>query len=106
MEKLIRRTERVHRRAPKYILALLFLCSLTYRGRFDSLTRLPICYLDMIFIFKAAKGLINMNTSVLPQIHKVRLTRSSSDLNIVKFHIRKFNTTTFQRSFLNRTSRK
>ena len=45
MEKLIRRTERVHRRATKYILALLFLCTQTYRERFESLTLLPICYL-------------------------------------------------------------
>ena len=99
MEKLIRRTECVHRCATKYILALLFLCTQTYSGRFESLTRLPICYLDMVFFFKATNGLINMNTSVLPQIHRVRQTRSSIYLNIVKFHIRKLTLQHFKELF-------
>ena len=45
MEKLIRHTERVQRRATKYILALLFLCTRAYRERLKLLTLLPICYL-------------------------------------------------------------
>ena len=53
---LIRKLERVHRRATKYILDLPFICDQTYRDRLIKLVLLPISYwhefLDMTFFLK------------------------------------------------------
>lgn len=107
--ELIKLTERIQRRATKFILDLPFLCDPTYKERLQSLSLLPICYwheyLDLTFFFKAIIGLVEVNKDVLPEIRPAGSTRSSSNPNICKFHIRKCKTTTFQQSYFNRTPR-
>ena len=69
---LIRKLERVQRRATKYILDLPFICDQTetYRDRLTKLNLLPISYwhefLDMIFFFKVVTGIVRVSLSVLP----------------------------------------
>ena len=70
---------------------------------------IPICYwhelLDPTFFFKLTHGLVNVNSSVLPEVRKYgRRTRSSTNNNN-KYIIKKRKTSTYQKSFLIRTSR-
>ena len=106
---LIRKLERVQRRATKYILDLPFICDQTYRDRITKLKLLPISYwhefLDMIFFFKVVTGIVKVSPSVLPQVLVTRTTRSNSNRNVTHFISKKCNTVTFQRSFFNRTIR-
>ena len=106
---LIRKLERVQRRATKYILDLPFICDQTYRDRITKLNLLPISYwhefLDMIFFFKVVTGIVKVSPSVLPQVLVTRTTRSNSNRNVTHFISKKCNTVTFQRSFFNRTIR-
>ena len=106
---LIRKLERVQRRAAKYILDLPFICDQTYGERLMNLNLLPISYwhefLDMIFFFKVVTGTFRVSPSVLPQVLVTRTTRSNSNRNVTHFISRKCNTVTFQRSFFNRTTR-
>ena len=59
---LIRKLERVQRRATKYILDLPSICHQTYGDRLMNLNLLPISYwhkfLDMIFFFKVVTGTV------------------------------------------------
>ena len=101
---LIRKLERVQRRATKYILDLPFICDQTYGDELMNLNLLPISYwhefLDMIFLFKVVTGTVRVSPSV-----PSRTTRSNSNRNANHFISRKRNTLTFQRSFFNRTTR-
>ena len=58
-------TERIQRRATKYILNLPFLCEESYKDRLIKLDLLPVFfwheYLDIIFIFKSVTGLVKVN---------------------------------------------
>ena len=105
---LMRKIERVQRRATKFILSLPFFCEQSYTSRLIELNLLPISYwhelLDMIFFFKSVTGIVNLNSSVVPKIHVTRVTRSYNP-DSPHFFSRKCKTTTFQRSFLNRTTR-
>ena len=61
--------------------------------------------LDATFFFKLTHGLVNVNSSVLPEVRKYgRRTRSSTS-NVNKYIINKCKTSTYQKSFLIRTSR-
>ena len=100
---LIRKLERVQRRATKYILHLPFICDQRYGERLLNLNLLPISYwhefLDMIFFFKIVTGTFRVSPSVLPQVLVTRTTRSNSNHNVTHFISRKCNTVTFRRSF-------
>ena len=105
---LIRKLERLQRRAKTYILDLPFICDQTYRDRPMNLDLLlPISYwhelLDMIFFFKVVTGTVS--PSVLLQVLVTRTIRSNSNRNLSHFFSRECNTVTFQRSFFNRTTR-
>ena len=75
---LIRKLERVQRRATKCILDLPFICDQTYRERLMNVNLLPISYwhefLDMIFLFKVVTGTVRVSSSV-----PSRTTRSNSN---------------------------
>ena len=107
---LIRKLERVQRRATKNILDLPFICDQTYRNRLMNLNLLPISYshefLDMILFFKVVvTSTVRVSPPVLPQVLVTRTTRSNSNRNVTHFISRKCNTLPFQRSFLNRSTR-
>ena len=106
---LIRRIERVQRRASKFILDLPFLCKESYRERLLSIDILPICYwhefLDLVFLFKATNGIVCVSHDVLPvRIGSTRVTRASAS-NAKSFRPKKCRTSTYQQSFFVRTSR-
>ena len=83
---LIRKLERVQRRATKYILDLPFICDQTYGDRLMNLNLLPIScwqeFLDMIFFFKVLTGTGRVSPSVLPQVLVTRTTRSNSNSTV------------------------
>ena len=96
---LIRRTERIQRRATKFILKLPYVCGETYKDRLISLNLLPITYwhefLDIMFFFKAINNIITVSNEVPPQV----------DTNVLSFRPRKCKTLTYQRSFFIRAIR-
>jgi hypothetical protein len=74
---LIKRTERIQRRASKFILDLPYMCE-SYRERLIIL-ELMHEYMDLVFFFKAINGLVVISEDVLPKpIIPTRATRSSS----------------------------
>ena len=107
---LIKRAERVQRRATKFILKLPFICTETYKDRLITTNLIPISYwhelLDLTLFFKATNGLITLHNDVLPlEVASKRLTRASSNTNIITYRPPKCRTLTFQRSFFIRTTR-
>ena len=60
--------------------------------------------IDMIFIFKTVTGLLNLIPTVIPQVQKMRSTRSFTRDIFQKYIIRKCKTSPFQKSYFNRTS--
>ena len=77
--------------------------------RLHTLNLIPICYwhelLELTLFFKLTHGLVNVNSSVLHEVHKHgRRTRSSTS-NVNKYIIKECKTSTYQKSFLIRTSR-
>ena len=105
---LISRVERIQRRATKYILNLPFSNTIGYTSRLKRLSLLPVTYwheyLDMTFFFKMTHNLVYVQPSVLPVARSSRLTRSSKS-NIIKYELRKCRTSTYQKSYLQRTIR-
>ena len=69
---LIKRIERVQRRATKYVLDLPFLCNVSYNQRLDILDLIPICcwqeFLEMVFYFQCINGITMINNELLPTI--------------------------------------
>ena len=109
-KELIRKTERIQRRATKYILNVPFLCEESYKDRLIKLDLLPVSfwheYLDMVFLFKSVTGLVKVNPTVIPTRRVLsRATRSSRNTNLTLFVPKKCKTTTYQRSFFTRTVR-
>ena len=107
---LITRTERIQRRATKFILKLPFVCAETYKDRLITLKLLPITYwheyLDIMFFYKAINNFVTISNEVLPQpIIPSRLTRTTVDTNVLSFRPRKCKTLTYQRSFFIRVVR-
>ena len=91
-KELIRKTctERIQRRATKYILNLPFLCEESYKDRLIKPDLLPVSYwheyLDMVFFFKSVTGLVKVNPTVIPTRRVLsRATRSSSNTNVTLF---------------------
>ena len=106
--ELIVKPERIQRRATKFILKLPYSSNISYKSRLQTLNLIPICYwhelLDLTFFFKLTHGLVNVNSSVLPEVRKYgRRTRSSTS-NVNKYIIKKCKTGTYQTSFLIRPS--
>ena len=68
---LITRTERVQRRATKFILNLPFMCKESCRDRLIRLELIPLSYwheyMDLLFFFKAINGLVDVTDDVLPK---------------------------------------
>ena len=100
---LIRRIERVQRRASKFILDLPFLCKESYRDRLLSIDILPICYwhefLDFVFFFKATNGIVCVSHDVLPlRIVPTRVTRASAS-NAKSLRPKKCRTCIYQHFF-------
>ena len=86
---LIKRTERVHRKATKFILNLPFLCKESYRDRLIRLELIPLSYwheyMDLLFFFKAINGLVDVTDDVLCKpIIPTRVTRSSNTTQFAK----------------------
>ena len=84
--ELIVKLERIQRRATKFILKLPYSSNISYKSRLQTLNLIPICYwhelLDLTFFFKLTHGLVNVNSSVLPEVRKYgRRTRSSTSNN-------------------------
>ena len=75
---LIRKLQRVQRRATKYILDLPFVCDQTYGDRLMNLNLLPISYwhefLEMIFFYKVVTTKFRVSPSVIPQVLVTRAT--------------------------------
>ena len=87
--ELIKRTERIQRRASKFILDLPFICDVSYSKRLELLDLIPLCYwhefLDLVFYFKCKNGIININGNVLPLIQNRKRTTRSADPDWLKF---------------------
>ena len=70
--ELIKRMERIQRRASKFILDLPFICNVSYCKRLQLLDLIPLCYwhefLDLILYFKCITGVITINDNILPSI--------------------------------------
>ena len=106
--KLTSKLERIQRRATRFILNLPYSSTISYNSCLQTLNLLPICYwhelLDLVFFFKITHGLVNVDSSVLPDVRKYRRTRSTTT-NIKKYIPKKCKTTTYQKSFLVRACR-
>ena len=107
--ELIKRTERIQRRASKFILDLQFICDVSYSKRLELLDLIPLCYwhefLDLVFYFKCVNGIININGNILPSIQIRQRATRSADPDCLKFTTPKCRTATFQRSFISRCAR-
>ena len=108
---LIQRTERLQRRATKYILNLPFRCDTSYNQRLLLLDLLPLCYwhelLDMVLFYKLTHGLMTIDPYLLPlptNTNNKRATRSS-DPDHLSFTTTRCKTSTYQKSYLNRCAR-
>ena len=107
--KLIQHLERIQRRATKYILNLPFSTSVEYTTRLKTLNLLPICYwhelLDMMLFYKITHNLVDIDPSLRPIVRcSSRPTRSSADSR-TKFVVPRCRTTTFQKTFMIRSTR-
>ena len=107
--ELIVKLERILIRAIKLILKLPFSSNISHKSRLQTLNLIPIFYwhelLDLTFFFKLTHGLVNVNSSVLPEVRKYSRRTRSSTSNVNKYIIKKCKTTKYQKSFLIRTSR-
>ena len=109
--ELIKRVERVQRRATKCILNLPYHCEVTYEDRLQATNLLPVCfwheYLDLTFFCKMVNGMVCVSEEIIPErkLACKRITRATSNPDTIMFKTRKCNTTTFQGSFVNRTLR-
>ena len=65
---LIKRTERIQRRASKFILNLPYMCSESFRERLITLELMPLSYrheyMDLMFFFKVINGLVVISEDV------------------------------------------
>ena len=107
---LIKRTERIQRRATKFILNLLYMCGETYKERLVLSNFIPTSYwheyLDVLFFFKSIKKHVFLSENTIPtRLKPSRPTRSVQSPNRASFKTSKCRTTTFQRSFINMTVR-
>ena len=100
--------ERIQRRATKFILGLPFKTDTPYETRLASLTMLPLCnwheYLDILFLFKCAHGLIK--TDIVPeQVANQAINLRSTNNTLVTYKIPKVRTLCHQNSYMIRMPR-
>ena len=99
---LIKRVERLQRRATKYILNLPFRCDTTYNQRLILLDLLPLCYwhefLDMVTFYKLTHGIMTIDNNLIQSSHNNnrRETRSCNP-NHLSITTAQCKTTTYQR---------
>ena len=108
--ELMKSLERVQRRATKYILMLPSQTEWSYQDRLIQCNLLPISYwhemMDLVFLYKATNGFINIDRSILPTIRRsARITRSCHTSKATTYTTKRCRTLTYQRSFFIRTSR-
>ena len=107
--ELIVKFERIQRRATKFILKLPYSSNISYvsftNSKPNTYLLLACTFISNLFFSILIHGLVNVNSSVLPEVRKYgRRTRSSTS-NVNKYIIKKCKTSTYQKSFLIRTSR-
>ena len=107
--ELIVKLECIQRRATKFILKLPYSSNISYTSRLETLNLILICcwheLLDLTNFFKLTHGLVNVNVSVLPEVRKYGRRTRSSNSNVNKYITKKCKTSSYQKSFLIRTSR-
>ena len=90
---LIVKLDRIQRRTSKFILKLLYSSNISYKSRLQTLNLIPIFYwhelLDLTFFFKLTHGLVNVNSSVLPEVRKYGRRARSSTSSVHKYIIKK-----------------
>ena len=90
---LIVKLDRIQRRTSKFILKLLYSSNISYKPRLQTLNLIPISYwhelLDLTFFFKWTHGLVNVNSSVLPEVRKYGRRARSSTSSVHKYIIKK-----------------
>ncbi len=101
---MIKCTERIQRRASKYILGLPFRTDTSYKQTLLLLKNaLPLCYwhefLDMVLYFKLIHGIMNIDIQLLPSPNSNGRETRSSDPNHQTFTTKQCKTTTYQKSF-------
>jgi hypothetical protein len=92
-------TERVQRRASKFIHKLPFMCTESYKDRLMSINLLPVSYwheyLHLMFFFKAING-ITVPKEILPKRSvPSRPTRSSSNNSVISYRPRRCKIATY-----------
>ena len=109
---LVKRVKSLQKRATKYILNLPFRCDTTYNERLALLDLLPLCYwhefLGMVTFYKLMHGIMTIDNNLLqPSLNNNNNRREtrSCDLNHLSFTAAQCRTSTYQRSFLNRTKK-
>ena len=107
--ELIRKVERVQRRATKFIPNVPFQTSTSYKDRLSQLNLLPLLYwheyLDLVFFYKIINNLVSVDQTILPTEQTHRSTRNSSNPHTLLFRPPKCRTSTYQHSFIPRTCR-
>ena len=102
--ELVKRVERVQRRATKYILNVPFICDTEYRDRLLATSLLSLSYwhefLDVVFFYKANHDIFNIDKKILPflQPQGQRQTRSFNP-NSHKYKIPTYKTSTYEKSY-------
>ena len=100
--------ERIQRRATKFILGLPFKTGTPYETRLASLTMLPLCYwheyLDILFLFKCAHGLIKADI-VPEQVANQAINLRSTNNRLATYKIPKVRTLCHQNSYMVRVPR-
>ena len=102
--ELMKSLERVQRRATKYILMLPSQTEWSYQDRLIQCNLLPISYwhemMDLVFLYKATNGFIDIDRSILPTIRRsARVTRSCHTSNATTYTAKRCRTLPYQRSF-------
>ena len=101
---LIKRVERLQRRATKYILNLPFRCDTTYNQRLALLDLLPLCYwhefLDMVTFYKLTHGIMTIDNDLIQSSpNNNRRETRSSDPNHLSFTTYQSHFSTEQRDY-------
>ena len=107
--ELIKRMERIQRRASNFILDLPFICDDSYCKRLHLLDLIPLCYwhefLDLRFYCICVTGIITVNDNILPSIQSKERATRSTDADCLKFITPKCKTATYLKSFMSRCAR-
>ena len=106
---LTKHTERVQRRASKYILDLPFFCDINYNHRLSTLNLLPLCYwheyLDILFLFKSQHNIINLSNDRMPHPQQSSQRTRSANPKCLQFETPACKTSTYQKSYIIRATR-